>query len=106
MKQQLPIYIATIAAVALGAPAIQAADTQSGIIVAQATSPGDPSHPGSTPSFMPKDQSAQAQPAAKPATPAPQRKHSAASTGKQRHAAQSPQRRHEPSTTGSSSSHK
>jgi hypothetical protein len=95
--KQLPIYIATLAAVAaIGMPASQAADAQSGIIVAQATSPGDANHPGSQPAFatqgQPEQSSAAQQQPAQPA--AQQQRQSTAPTAA---------RRAQPATTGSGS---
>jgi hypothetical protein len=106
--KQFPIYIAAIAAVAaIGAPASQAADTQSGIIVAQATSPADANHPGSQPAFArPEQSSAQTQQPAQPAAQAPQQgSQPTAQSQEQRRqsTAQSPQRRGQPATTGSGS---
>jgi hypothetical protein len=104
--KQFPIYIAAIAAVAvIGAPASQAADAQSGIIVAQATSPGDPAHPGSQPSFMPKEQSSAQQQPAQPAAQAPQQggQPTAQSQQRRQSAAPTAARRTQPATTGSGS---
>jgi hypothetical protein len=104
--KQLPIYIAALAAVAaIGVPAAQATDTQSGIIVAQATSPGDPAHPGSQPAFArPEQSSGQTQQPAQPAAQAPQQGSQPTAQSQQRRqsTAQSPQKKKE--TTGSGSS--
>lgn len=103
--KQLPLLVAALAAAAaIGAPATQAADTQSSIIVAQATSPGDPNHPSSQPAFARQGQEPAAQtqqPAQSAAQPQLGAQPTAQSQQQRRPAtAQSP-RRGQPATTGS-----